>query len=153
MKAKWWLTKLNENLLKSRIIMKMKDKKTNGRNQMRIKMKMIIKIKMKMKHKMKVMENKNQKTMKIRIQMKEQMIQSLLITKKLNRNKMLSKLKHPRMMSKKSLKMKYLSYKDKTIIETINFNNKIIKKTSIWEINITLFLKDSSCKLLHNLIK
>jgi hypothetical protein len=62
------------NLLKNKTITKMKDKRMNGMNLMIIKMKMIIKIRMIKKRKMKVMENKNQKIMKIKIQMKEQKI-------------------------------------------------------------------------------
>lgn len=131
----------------------MKKKKMNGMNQIKIIMKMITKIKMKKMHRMKVMENKNLKNMKIKIQMKEQMILYLLITRKLNRSKILLKLIHLRMMNKKIQKMKCLSYKNKIILETININNKFIIKATIWENNITLIHKDNFFRLLHNLIR
>ena len=73
----------------------MKSKKMNGMNQMKIKMKMGIKIKMMKMHKMKVMESKSQKNMMIKIQMKGQMTHNLLVTKKLNRSKILLKQKPP----------------------------------------------------------
>ena len=85
----------------------MRNKKMNGKNQMKIKMKMAIKTRMEKTLKMKAMENKNQKNMMIKIQMKEQMIHYLSITKKLNRSKILLKSKPPRMKMKKNLRMKY----------------------------------------------
>jgi len=54
---------------------------------------------------------------------------------------------------KKIQKMKYLSYKDKTIIEIINIINKIIQKVTIRGINIIQFDKDHFCRPLLNLIK
>lgn len=71
-----------------------KDKKTNGMSQTGHKTTMDITIKMKKKHKMKAMNNKSQKNMKIKIQMKEQKIPSFSITKKLSRSKMLLKQNH-----------------------------------------------------------
>ena len=146
-------TKLNVNHHKKKKIMKMRNKKMNGKNQMKIKMKMAIKTRMKKTLKMKAMENKNQKNMMIKIQMKEQMIHYLSITKKLNRSKILLKSKPPRMKMKKNLRMKYQSFRDKAIIEATNITNQIIQKLTIWEINITLSHQDSYYKLLRNLIK
>lgn len=123
--------KLNMNQQKSKKIMIKKNKKMNGMNQLGHKMIMERLIKMKKKHKMKVMDNKNQKNMKIKIQMEGQKILCFLIIKKLSKSKILQKQNHLKMKIKKSLKMKYLSYKTKIILEIININNKISKKTTL----------------------
>lgn len=152
--TKWQQIKLNMNPQKSNKIMIKKNRKMNGMNQTGHKMIMdrIIKMKKKML-KMKVMDNKNQKNMKIKIQMKEQKIPCLLIIKKLSKSKILSKQNHLKMKIKKSLKRKYLNYRIKIIIEIININNKISKKTILQAINKTQCLKDNYSRHLHNRIK
>ena len=149
---KWKLNNLNMNLLKSKKIMIKKDKKTNGMSQTKLKMIMDITIKMKMKLKMKVTGNKSQKNTKIKTQMEEQKTPKFSIIKQSSRSKMLLRLNHLKMKTKKSLRMKYSSCKIRIILEIINFNNKTFRKINLQAINKTK-IKGNYSKHLLNKIK